>query len=645
METWNIKVSVIISVYNEGMYLERCLQSLQEQTLKEFEVICIDCGSGDASLSIMKKYAGQDERFRFLQQDGKGAGIAKNFGLVNAEGQYVIFLEPDGFFSSELLEKTYNRACNTQADIVVYDGIKFFNDTGEFESGRFLNLSCWGQKEVISRYDVPEEIFSISSSLPWNKLYRRGFILKEGIWYQNLPDNTVFFSMTAICMATKIAYVDEELVYDRVGRYKNLQNEKYALSLIMAYLAVYGELKRRNIYDEVEKSFINMAVYEISENLSRTKDTAARERICEKLISKEMETTGILKRPLEFYVPNVHIMNILGIIKGYQFARKQRSVCKNTPLETIVKNQRVVVPLVSVIIPVFDVENYLQDTLDSVRNQSLQNIEIICINDGSTDSSLSVLQKNADEDKRISLYSQTNRGLSVTRNNGIVQARGRYLYFMDSDDILENTALEILSARMEEEKLDVLYFDGSSFSTDLDENDEKIKQYRTYYRRCGCYKGVHSGLEMLSMMIRHNEFRSSVCLQMIRREYLDTEKIMFHPGILHEDNAFTFLCMAGAKRAGYCPLSLFKRRIRRGSIIMNKQSFRNAYGFFCCYLDILKWVKETELDLKYCDAVEWMLNDMKESVKRIYPYLDDSEKGTISGLSCGEREIFLQICK
>lgn len=99
-------------------------------------------------------------------------------------------------------------------------------------------------------------------------------------------------------------------------------------------------------------------------------------------------------------------------------------------------------PKVSVIIPVYNTEAYVEQTLRSIMGQTLRDIELIVINDGSTDGSLSALERIATGDDRIQLYTQPNKGLSQTRNAGIDRARGEFIYFMDSDDLLEPDALE-----------------------------------------------------------------------------------------------------------------------------------------------------------------------------------------------------------
>ena len=96
---------------------------------------------------------------------------------------------------------------------------------------------------------------------------------------------------------------------------------------------------------------------------------------------------------------------------------------------------------VSVIIPVYNVEKYLGECLESIIDQSLEDIEIVCVNDGSTDNSLSILESYAELDNRIKIISQENHGLAAARNTGLKNINGDYVYFIDSDDFLELSAL------------------------------------------------------------------------------------------------------------------------------------------------------------------------------------------------------------
>ena len=112
-------------------------------------------------------------------------------------------------------------------------------------------------------------------------------------------------------------------------------------------------------------------------------------------------------------------------------------------------------PKVSVILPVYNTEKYLRECLDSVVNQTLKDIEIICVNDGSTDNSLAILNEYAQKDNRITIISQKNKGAGATRNKGLKIAKGEYLYFLDSDDFLTISGLEKLYNKSIETDCDI----------------------------------------------------------------------------------------------------------------------------------------------------------------------------------------------
>ena len=175
-------------------------------------------------------------------------------------------------------------------------------------------------------------------------------------------------------------------------------------------------------------------------------------------------------------------------------------------------------PKVSVIIPVYNTEAYVEQTLRSIMGQTLRDIELIVVNDGSTDGSLSVLERIATGDDRIRLYTQPNKGLSETRNAGIARARGEFIYFMDSDDLLRR-------------------------------------------------------------MLALHCYRASACLSFIRTAYLRGLGLRFYPGILHEDELFTPQLYLGASRAGGIERAFFKRRIHGDSIMGRGFSRRNLEGY------------------------------------------------------------------
>ena len=121
------KVSVIIPVYNTSKYLNQCLESIQNQTFTDFEAICINDGSTDSSLEILKEFASKDDRFIIINKKNEGQGIARNLGIQQANGEYIIFIDSDDWLETEGLEKAYKKIKEDSADILIFD-FYFFSD-------------------------------------------------------------------------------------------------------------------------------------------------------------------------------------------------------------------------------------------------------------------------------------------------------------------------------------------------------------------------------------------------------------------------------------------------------------------------------------------------------------------------------------
>ncbi len=127
-----VKISVIVPIYNACKHLRPALESILDQTLREIEIICVDDGSTDTSLDMLKIYQKRDSRIRIITETNAGPGHARNNGLKRARGKYVAFLDADDFFEPELLEKLYNRAEENDLDITIVRYDIFDNKKGKF---------------------------------------------------------------------------------------------------------------------------------------------------------------------------------------------------------------------------------------------------------------------------------------------------------------------------------------------------------------------------------------------------------------------------------------------------------------------------------------------------------------------------------
>jgi len=282
---------------------------------------------------------------------------------------------------------------------------------------------------------------------------------------------------------------------------------------------------------------------------------------------------------------------------------------------------------VSVIIPVYNVERWLGEALDSVLAQTLRDIEIICINDGSIDNSATILERYHHIDHRIKVITQENQGLSCARNAGLAVAVGEYIYFMDSDDKLDLRALDMLYRIAHRDSLDILYFDGSSF---WDDGYTPDNAYLPPYSRGKAYSSVLTGPQLALKMIQHHEYYSSVCLIFLNREFIVTNRLTFFPKILHEDNLFSFRSFMAAKRVSHINEVLFFRRVRSESIMTQQQRPENLTGYLITYIEIVKFMLSKPLNEVEQQAAKLTITSMFNAIVRVYSALTPEVRSTIS---------------
>lgn len=236
---------------------------------------------------------------------------------------------------------------------------------------------------------------------------------------------------------------------------------------------------------------------------------------------------------------------------------------------------------ISVILPIYNVAPYLEDTFYSLNIQSLKDIEIIAVNDGSTDKSESIIQKYMQQDPRIIYLYQENQGQSVARNYALQHATGKYIYMMDSDDMLANPdALQIAYDYAEKNQADFIFFDGESFS-DVDANRNSWNTKRTHLVE---ENKPYEGEYLLNLMLDTKKHNCVVWLLLINHNYLKRIRLKFYPGIIHEDELFTTILTLKSNSI-YClkQQSFIKHRIRSASTMGLRYTKRNMD----CYLTVI----------------------------------------------------------
>lgn len=269
----NCLVSVIVPVCNVETYLEQALNTLKSQTLCDIEVICVDDGSTDSSRSIIEGYCERDARFRLMAQNNRGAALARNRGLGEASGKYVIFLDSDDFFEPTLLQRMYERIEEYGADICLCGAYNFNCLRGvEEKSNAVLKTGYLQGVDVFSSANMPATLFSTTSPAPWSKLYRRDFLIAHNHYFQDLGNsNDVFFNVSTFASAAKIVYVPECLIHYRLARPGSLQNSdriKNPEDFCVALRASFRYLEDEGYLPALQEAFTDLAADIVTFNLS-----------------------------------------------------------------------------------------------------------------------------------------------------------------------------------------------------------------------------------------------------------------------------------------------------------------------------------------------------------------------------------------
>ena len=241
---------------------------------------------------------------------------------------------------------------------------------------------------------------------------------------------------------------------------------------------------------------------------------------------------------------------------------------------------------VSVILPVYNVAAYLDETFASLLSQTLQEIEIIAVNDGSMDNSEDIIKKYAQQDARISYFSQENQGQSAARNLALLHAKGEYIYMMDSDDVLANPdALRICYEYAEQNKADFIFFDGDTLQ------EQGAAPLTWDYKRTENLdeSKAYNGERLLSEVLDKWKHNCVVWLLLIKHNYLKQIGLDFYPGIIHEDELFTTKLTLQSDKIFCLKKSFVKHRVRSASTMGIRYSKRNINCYLTVIDELLKW--------------------------------------------------------
>ncbi|MDD6628377.1 MAG: glycosyltransferase [Lachnospiraceae bacterium] len=457
------QISVVVPIYNVEEYLEECLGSICKQTLSNIEIICVNDGSTDNSLKIIQKYAKRDKRIVVIDGPNGGYGSAINKGFRAAKGQYISIIESDDFILPTMYEELFRVAEENDhvLDFIKSDMIMFYGD-GKAGDRTVIPVT---KPEMYNRVLIPleePEVFRANMNNSTG-IYKTEFIKENSINAHEskgaaFQDNGLWFKF--FYYAERIMFINQAFLMYRMDRedsstncmsYENafcIFNEwEYIYKFIKSkekwkqdkYLPVYTLRCFSSLfyhYTRILDDYRIMYLKKMSGFLNNMKEDNSLK--CDYLLPYQSKNLlEIINDPILFFYNNYkkdlfvkyekeiqkkrNSLNNLLAISNYVEKECARDMCK-----------------ITVIVPVYNAEKDLQECISSITSQTLKEIEIICIDDGSTDNSLSILLLNQEVDRRIFVITQDNQGAGNARNRGMRLAKGKYIAFMDPDDYYPN---------------------------------------------------------------------------------------------------------------------------------------------------------------------------------------------------------------
>ena len=498
-------ISIIVPIYNVEEYLRECLDSIQKQTYQKFECIMVNDGSTDNSKQIAEEYL-VDSRFTLINQSNQGLSSARNTGIshIREESTFISFVDSDDYIYPDFLETLIE---HIEDDVDIIEGmIENFHD--EIKVDRVCHN--FEKKILITKDDKLGELALNELRVSvFPKLFRKSLLTEDFF-----PEGWIF---------EDLAVVPELVSYS--GKWIKLPK------------VIYGYRIRPNSITTKEFSEEKLDVFKIFGKYDL-------------FFKDESDVTKLLVEKLKYLHLNYHDIEFVPENNQYKQLYKQE---KQKLLSKIADYESKA--LISIIVPIYNVEKYLRQCLDSIQDQSYQNFECLLINDGSPDNSADICKEYVSKDPRFRYIEKENGGVSSARNLGIEHSKGEYITFIDSDDWVDSDYLELLYMKINE------------YNADL-----AVLTYKQYSMNDGCfylhvweqdyYEKYYTGNELLNSLPNLENYDSTFNVswgKLFKRNFLETATFN-EQRIMGEDLEFNFKIFLQIKSCIYLNRALYNFR-------------------------------------------------------------------------------------
>ena len=606
-------LSIVMPVFNVAPYLDASILSVLSQTVTDFELIIVNDASTDNGKKIIKMYQDLDSRIKFINLDFNtlgGAGIPSNIGIKAATGKYLGFVDSDDWVESDAFEVLIRAAEAHEAEIVVGDFKTFEDDTRIVkEAYDKKNWEGIPLNTLISAKNCAQ-LYRISP-VPWRKLYKTDFLHQNNIDY---PEGDYFYEDNplhwfVLSKSDRVVVVDKVISYHRMAREgQTMSSATYKLAAITCHMNTISNFLRTNaIGDQVKFDEFYDYCYRTDWIATRQAD-ATTGNIIKKVFSNIYEKTAKTCPPV-----NVRA-NFKKKFNDYKSAYPELDL--------------------TIVIPVYNCEDLLRDTFESVLKIHGLKYDVIVIDDGSSDNSAGICQEYADRYQHIHFYQQGNKGAGRARNAVIPLCTGEYTFFLDADDVIiaDNLVAAVRDASSKQHDLYLMKYNIEFFeenkSRGMFNADQEIWDKFAHATSNNELKLLASGL------INYPWNR------IIKTELLHDENIFFGSTVVHNDIPYHWHSVVAANNIGYSENAVCAhRKFSARSQITNINDVRRLAVF-----ESLRFTNETiakysaydaQMQTVWCkfvrDLVVWAKDRVPETHMEQYEALKEELLAQLAG--------------
>ena len=501
-----VKISILMPIFNDEEYLRESIDSILKQSLKDIEVICVNDGSTDGSLEILNEFSKRYDFIKVFTKENEGSGIARNYALTKATGEFIAYLDSDDIFINEkALELMYDSAIMNNA-LMVSANLLGINIKGELVVNR--NLERFSEEGIITpqEYGIPYSFYK--------NIFDREFLLKHNI---NFPDllrgQDPVFLAEIFTLVDKIPTVPVDLYgfrYPKTGSLLKINTFRKKYDYIKHFKETF------DILDDAGFSVMRKN-YEV--------------KLFEFINAYHNRYTKEIKDIIyDIFKDDEEILNSI----KYIFIN----------------------PKVSVIVPIHNASEFLDDSISSILKQSLKEIELLCVDMASEDDSLDILQDFYQKDSRVRIINQENMDFAAARNRALDDACGDYIYLFGFDEYMARNILKIFYTNAVENDSDLVV--SKIVIKDEEEMDYSYHSFDL--------ENVFGDVDFDNFTFDYKDAKSYVlnssfvpCNRLYKKEFLDNyDELRFFTDVAYEDIQFNVNSMLKASRISFVPKFFYR---------------------------------------------------------------------------------------